>query len=454
MRKAVIFASVLILAFITGRLIVKYYPGIKPAIQAPPEDISEIVKTDNPGPLKLPPGFEIEIFAKGLPGARVMAFDSTGGLWVSQTREGLISLVTNNEAGQIEARPVFTGLKNPHGLAFDPLDPFLLYIAEEDKISTVRIYSEGGLTKLIDLPTGGRHTTRTISFGPDDRLYISIGSSCDVCFETDPRRAAIYSMKKDGSDFRAFATGLRNAVFFTWQPDDQINRPLWANTSRSGLRPVIYLWTTEMGRDNLGDNLPPDEINVAPLNLGSGLEKIENFSPDYGWPLCYGQNIHDSNFDKNIYIRNPCEDKSPSTIDLPAHSAPLGLAFVPENSNWPKEYQGSLLVAYHGSWNRSVPTGYKITRFPKELVNYRFQKSTNPAYDIDKDFSLPPDFVTGWLTKNNEALGRPVDLKFKRLGGPYIEGETGKIIQAPIEDELYISDDKAGVIYRVRYRKP
>ena len=141
----------------------------------------------------------------------------------------------------------------------------------------------------------------------------------------------------------------------------------------------------------------------------------------FGWPICYGQNIHDAESDKNTYIRNPCMEpfETPSAIDIPAHSAPLGLAFVPENSRWPEEYRGDLLVAYHGSWNRSVPTGYKVVRIP-------FDESGNPA-------STPMDFITGFLTKTGEALGRPVDLKF----GP--------------DGNLYISDDKAGVIYKVTY---
>jgi len=195
-------------------------------------------------------------------------------------------------------------------------------------------------------------------------------------------------MKKDGSDFKEFARGLRNTVFFRWSYIDG------------------KMWATEMGRDNLGDDLPPDEINII---------KQEG---DYGWPICYGKNIHDSGFDKNVYIRDPCADKIPSYIDLQAHSAPLGLAFVPEEG-WPQDYWYNLFVTYHGSWNRSEPTGYKVVRI---------------KLDDKGNYLGTEDFITGWLTKSG-ALGRPVDILV----------QPGGI--------MYITDDKAGVIYKVTYEE-
>ncbi len=164
-----------------------------------------------------------------------------------------------------------------------------------------------------------------------------------------------------------------------------------------------------MGRDLLGDNIPPDEINI--------IEEGKN----YGWPICYGKNIHDDQFDKNTYIRNPCMEpfETPSSIDLQAHSAPLGLAFFPEEG-WPEEYWHDLLVAYHGSWNRTEPTGYKIVRM---------------RLDNEGKYEATEDFITGWLNGKNEALGRPVDILIQPGG------------------LMYISDDKAGVIYRITYRE-
>ena len=139
-----------------------------------------------------------------------------GNFWVSQTSEGSVSLLEVKDGKVVNISQVFRNLNKPHGLAIDPQDGMVLYIAESDKISRVHLYSESGLEKLIDLPFGGGHFTRTLAFGPDDRLYVSIGSSCDTCIEQDERRAAIYSMERDGSDFKKFADGLRNTVFFDW----------------------------------------------------------------------------------------------------------------------------------------------------------------------------------------------------------------------------------------------
>ena len=229
---------------------------------------------------------------------------------------------------------------------------------------------------------------------PDgEKLLISIGSTCNVCSEQDERRATILSSVADGSDVERFAVGLRNSVFMTTHPE------------------TGEVFATEMGRDLLGDDLPPDEINI--------IKKGKN----YGWPTCYGKNIHDTKFDKNVYIRAPCSApfEEPSFIDIPAHSSPLGLSFVPEEG-WPAQYKNNLLVAYHGSWNRSVPTGYKIVRF-----------------NLDDEGNLPTnrpaahDFITGWFTDDGRVIGRPVDILV----------EPGGI--------MYISDDRAGVIYRVIY---
>ena len=171
------------------------------------------------------------------------------------------------------------------------------------------------------------------------------------------------------------------------------------------------MWATEMGRDLLGDNLPPDEINIVDPSTSSG-------PPDYGWPHCYGKNEHDNDYDKAAF--NHCAEPAykPSHIDLPAHSAPLGLAFIPNwpQSGWPKDYAADLLVAYHGSWNRSEPTGYKIVRI---------------KLGDDGKLEGIEDFITGWLSDDGKALGRPVDITIRNDG------------------TAYISDDKAGVIYKL-----
>jgi glucose/arabinose dehydrogenase len=164
-----------------------------------------------------------------------------------------------------------------------------------------------------------------------------------------------------------------------------------------------------MGRDLLGDNIPPDEINIVKKGA------------NYGWPICYGKNTHDDSFDKNVYIRNPCMEpyETPSYIDIQAHSAPLGLAFFPEEG-WPEEYWHNMLVAYHGSWNRTVPTGYKIARY---------------KLDAKGQVLGQEDFITGWLDKNGIAWGRPVDIMISPGGN------------------IFVTDDKAGVIYKINFKK-
>lgn len=364
--------------------------GIGPSLEAPPQDINEVINATGM-PLKLPAGFSIEIFAKNLPGARVMVFDDFGNMWISRTSKGIVSqLEIDRETGKVKRQgDVFRDLDNPHGLAFDPEFRFALYIAEEHQLRRIGTYSDDpGQIVLENLPSGGGHSTRTLGFGPDKKLYISVGSSCNVCRESNEQRATILQFDPQTKKAEIFAKGLRNSVFFTWHPETR------------------KLWATEMGRDLLGDNVPPDEINIV--------EQGKN----YGWPICYGKNIHDSSFDKNTYIRNPCMEpfETGSYLDIPAHSAPLGLAFFPKEG-WQKEFDGDLLVAYHGSWNRSEPTGYKIVRIK-----------------LDKQGKIEgvEDFITGWLTPDG-ALGRPVDIIFHN-------------------ENIFISDDKAGVIYRV-YRK-
>lgn len=369
--------------------------GIWPAVKNPPEDITKVINTTDM-PLELAPNLAISIFAKDLEAPRVLILGPNGILLSSITSAGkVIALFDEDNNGVSEKRiTVAENLNRPHGLALKCRDEnsCKLYIAESDNVSSYDLDSENmkaiNKKKIVDLPNGGRHFTRTIMFMPkpnDDKLLISVGSSCDVCHENDWRRAKVLVVDSDGGNLRAFSSGLRNSVFMAINPLDG------------------KVWATEMGRDFLGDDLPPDEINI-----------IED-GKDYGWPICYGKNIHDDVFDKNVYIQNPCQDpfKISSYIDIPAHSAPLGLAFIPEEG-WTEEYRHNLLVAYHGSWNRSDPAGYKIVRYKLDGAGNYLESG---------------DFISGWLARDG-ALGRPVD-----------------ILALP-KGILYISDDKAGVIYK------
>ena len=372
-----------------------YFRGAGPAFQKSPERIENIFDTigstekkvtesvnNTDFPLKIEKGFALSIFASGIDNARVLAMGPKGNLFVSRTKDGIISMLEKTDQGVVE-REILRGLKNPHGLAFDIENPNRLYIAEEDRLSFVDLFTDGSLQKIVDLPKSGRHFTRTLFWNSDNQLYISIGSSCDACHETDNRYASIMKVNLQEKRLEPYASGLRNAVFGT-------------------IHPVTGdLWVTEMGRDFLGDNAPPDEINII---------RKGNF---YGWPWYYGKNIRDTQFEPNteVLLNAPLTE---SHIDLPSHVAPLGLAFVPEEG-WPEEFWHDLFVAYHGSWNSTTPVGYKIVRL-----------------DLDQHGNLlgAHDFLSGWLTSDNKALGRPVDI-LTQPGGIF-----------------YMSDDKAGVIYK------
>ena len=374
--------------------------GIWTAIRPPVGDISKIIDTQE-NPLILPRGFSISVYADKLVNPRVMIFDQGGNIIVSVPSEGKVILIPNKSNSKIN-KPItlLGGLNRPHGLAFYCKDDCKLYVAETNAVS-VYDYDFNNLTltnrkKLFDLPSGGNHFSRTLlieNIDGEDKLLIAVGSSCNVCNETNMFRAKILSSNLDGNDLKVFSSGLRNSVFMAKNP---VSKQIWA---------------TEMARDLLGDDIPPDEINIIQQNK------------NYGWPICYGKNIHDTDFDKNTYIRNPCMEpyEIPSYIDIPAHSAPLGLAFAPMGLSWPEEYKNSLYVAFHGSWNRTVPTGYKVVRYKLDSKGEIINENAE-------------DFISGWLTKSG-ASGRPVDILFdEKLG-------------------MFISDDKAGVIYLVSYNK-
>lgn len=342
------------------------------------------------GPLKAPDGFKIEIIAEGLGNPRDLEFSPRGALLVSIPNEGkVIALFRKDPNGPYQKKDVVANLNNPHGIAFYD---GRLYVAEETSVSRYMWDEERLLaTKektLFALPSSeGGHFTRSLAFNKNGVLFVSIGSTCNVCFEKNPLHSSVVVSDSEGSNPRTFATGLRNAVFITVHPE------------------TGELWGTEMGRDFLGDELSPDEINI--IREGK----------DYGWPICYGNRVLDTNFDKKIYKRNPCEETEPPIYKIAAHSAPLGLVFI-SSEQFPKEWQGDLLVAYHGSWNRSTPIGYKVVRL-----------------DIEEGRILGEyDFITGFLEKSS-ALGRPVDLAFDKNGA------------------LYVSDDKGGIIYRVSYQR-
>lgn len=348
--------------------------GIISKIVPPSKNVKNLLPQGpgTPSAFFLPLGYSLDIYADlkgGLP--RALAFDRHQNLLVSVPNKGTVIAILNiNKGGKSDAdRVVLSGLNKPHGIA---VDDNYLFVAQTDKVSRFRynpaVQTAADEEVLFTLPGGGRHSTRTIKIH-DNKLYTSVGSSCDVCIEDDDYRAAILVSNLDGTDLRVFAKGLRNTVFFTFDGSGR-------------------MWGNDMGRDFLGDNLPPDELNLI---LEGG---------DYGWPYCFGQRVVDEKFDAASSIL--CSQTNPSSFDYPAHSAPLGIVRMGD----------SFLVAFHGSRNSSSPVGYKVVKV-----------DTIGGEVIGMD-----NYITGFINEG-EVLGRPVDLIFDSKG------------------RLYISDDHSGVIY-------
>ena len=340
--------------------------------------------------IQLPPGFSIDFFAKGIRNARFLRFTPAGDLLVSSPRESAIFLLTADRDGDgrsDERRTLLSGLNRPHGMDFHGE---WLYIAETDAIRRVRFDAQTGQvegeleTVVSGLPSGGNHWSRTLRFGPDGWLYVSIGSSCNVCIEEDPRRAAIVRYRPDGSGEEIFATGLRNSVGFDWRP-------------ASGA-----LYATDNGRDFLGDDLPPCELNRV---VKDGF---------YGWPHANGDREPDPDFGAGHADRVAAS--LPPAHGFVAHTAPLGIVFYRADA-FPARYRGQAFVALHGSWNRSERSGYRVVTLAWDERSGSIQES---------------DFAVGF-DLDDEVVGRPVDVAV----GP--------------DGALYISDDYAGVVYRVTY---
>lgn len=341
------------------------------------------------GRILCPSEYRISIFASGLKGARFMKVTEKGDVLLSIPSSGRIMLLEKDSNGDGKAdgaQELLSGLNKPHGI--DVWGKYL-YVAETDSVGRIdfdpvgrKVFGE--YKRLITgIPTGG-HWTRTLRFGPDGRMYLSIGSSCNVCIEKDQRRAAIVRYDEDGSKEMIFASGLRNTVGFDWnQADGQI-------------------YGTDNGRDRLGDDFPPCELNLIREN---------GF---YGWPYANGDNIADPDFGKNNEKR--IAESIKPVHKFRAHNAPLGITFLKSVST-PDKYRNSALVALHGSWDRSRKDGYKI-------VSLKWEEDGSVTEQ---------DFLTGFLrTSDDNVAGRPVDV---------VEDDYGN---------LYVSDDYAGLVYMMR----
>jgi glucose/arabinose dehydrogenase len=330
--------------------------------------------------ITVPSGFRIERFAAGLGGARSLVVDPAGALLVSVPARGRVVALRRRGAGDrgSAAVTVLDNLDLPHGLAFRQ---GFLYVAQTDRIVRYR-YDAVALTAaeptlvVGGLPDRTHHWTRSIAFGPDDKLYVAIGSSCHVCQERDPRRAAIVRYDADGRGERRFATGLRNPVGLAFHPT------------------TGALWTTVNERDWPDGGAPPDYVT----DVRSGAA--------YGWPRCYSQGrafFPDPTFAPTA----SCEALTLPALELPPHAAPLGLAFY-TGRQFPREYAGDLFVALHGSRAGLQPAGYGIAR-----IRFRHGRATG----------IEP-FSIGWR-RGERVLGRPVDLVVGRDGSLFVSDDHG-----------------------------
>ena len=337
--------------------------------------------------IELPPGFRIELFTDRVPGARSMALSPNGTLFVGTREKGNVYAIPG--AGRSpkpgEVVTVLSGLTMPNGVA---LKDGALYVAEISRVLRYddierRLRNPPRPAVVNDaFPDERDHGWKFIRFGPDGLLYVPVGAPCNVCDPENPVYSSITRMKPDGSGREIFAKGVRNTVGFDWHPG------------------TGELWFTDNGRDWLGDDRPPDELNRAPE---AGLH--------FGFPYCHGTDITDPEFGRG----KDCSRYVRPAIDLGPHVAALGMRFY-TGSMFPEEYKGDVFIAEHGSWNRSRPIGYRVTRVKVE--NGRANR-----YET---------FAEGWLA-DGRVWGRPVDVLVMPDGA------------------LLVSDDKAGAIYRISY---
>lgn len=339
--------------------------------------------------IKMPAGFSIEVFTDQVPGARSMSLSPNGTLFVGTRNQGKVYAVLDRDHDHVvdEVLVIAEGLHMPNGVAFHQN---ALYVAE---VSRIRRYDhiEDRLKNVPDpvvvndgFPGDEHHGWKYIAFGPDGYLYVPVGAPCNVCDPENLIFASITRINPDNGEMDIFARGIRNTVGFDWHP-------------LTGT-----LWFTDNGRDWMGDDRPPDELNQAS-------EKELHF----GFPYCHGGDILDPDYGDG----KSCDDFTPPVRKLGPHVAALGMTFY-KGKMFPEEYQNQIFIAEHGSWNRSIPIGYRITMV-------RFMGGQAPRYEV---------FAEGWL-QGVTAWGRPVDIIVAHDGA------------------LFVSDDRAGAIYRISYTK-
>ncbi|MDN5202952.1 sorbosone dehydrogenase family protein [Fulvivirgaceae bacterium BMA10] len=339
--------------------------------------------------IKLPDGFKISIFASGVINARSMCLSPEGTLFVGNRGGNKVYALrdTDGDFKADEKYIVASGLKLPNGVAIRNGDLYVAEVSRILKFPDIENSLQNPPDPIViydDFPTNTHHGWKYIAFGPDDKLYVPVGAPCNICNKKKEIFASITRMNPDGSGLEIFARGIRNTVGFTWHPDTK------------------ELWFTDNGRDMLGDDIPPCELNRAPQK---GMH--------FGYPFCHGGNLADPQFGDDA----PCNDFIQPVQNLGPHVAPLGLKFY-TGDMFPSRYKKQIFIAEHGSWNRSTKIGYRIS-----LVKLNGNKSL--GYET---------FAEGWLDeKEQQAWGRPVDVLIMPDGS------------------MLVSDDLAGVIYRISY---
>jgi glucose/arabinose dehydrogenase len=336
--------------------------------------------------LQVPDGFRIALYGDSVAGARSLTLGSAGTVFVGTRDQGVIYALPDANHDNIPDRVVTfaRGLETPNGVAFKD---GALYVAETGRIlrydSAEARLDHAGPPAIVfpALPTDPYHGWRYLRAGPDGRLYVSVGTPCNVCATEDSLFATILSLNTDGTDLRIEARGVRNSVGFDWHPV------------------TGALWFTDNGRDWMGENEPPDELN-----------RRSRRGEHFGYPHCFGKSLRDSEFGKD----HPCGNYVAPFAELGAHVASLGMRFY-TGAMFPARYRNRVFIAEHGSWNRLILNGYRVTTVAEE--------DGKPDYQT---------FARGW-ERLNRSWGRPVDL-----------------LQMP-DGALLVSDDQAGVIYRISY---
>jgi glucose/arabinose dehydrogenase len=338
----------------------------------------------------LPPGFTIEPYASGVSGARQMAMSPAGTLFVGSRTGQVYAIPDRDRDGRgDEVIRVVQGLTEPHGVA---VRDGALYVAEQsrllrfDRIETTLAAPPAPVT-IAPLPNDAHHGRKAIGFGPDGKLYVSIGAPCNVCDMDARGYGQIRRVPAGGGSWEVVARGVRDSVGFDFHPV------------------TGELWFTDNGRDWLGDDRPPDELN-----------RVGEVGQHFGFPFCHGRSLVDPEFGSP---QRPCSRFAPPVQELGPHVAALGMAFY-TGTMFPAEYRHQVFIAEHGSWNRSQKIGYRVTLVRLDAggraLEYR------PFADV-------------W--RNGEQVsGRPVD------------------VQVAPDGALLISDDQAGVIHRISYRQP